>query len=90
MTDWEALTPEEVADEEIEPPGYVGPLGINNQPQLEIVGICHRCRNRGGDPFRCKAFPDGIPNEILIGEVAHTSPYPGDGGIQFIAIGGIK
>lgn len=31
----------------------------------------------------CKAFPDGIPDEILDNKVAHTKPYKGDNGIQF-------
>lgn len=33
----------------------------------------------------CEAFPDGIPDEIAYGDNTHTSPYPGDHGIQFEA-----
>lgn len=33
---------------------------------------------------RCHAFPDGIPNEIILSpESTHDKPYPGDHGIQF-------
>lgn len=31
----------------------------------------------------CAAFPDGIPSEISYGDNKHTTPYPGDNGIQF-------
>jgi hypothetical protein len=31
----------------------------------------------------CKAFPDGIPDEIAYGENLHLTPYPGDNGIRF-------
>ena len=31
----------------------------------------------------CDAFPDGIPDEIAYGDNPHTSPFPGDNGIQF-------
>jgi len=29
------------------------------------------------------AYPEGIPNAIITGEVAHDKPYKNDGGIQF-------
>jgi len=31
----------------------------------------------------CRAFPQAIPLEIATGQVEHTTPYPGDHGIQF-------
>lgn len=31
----------------------------------------------------CLAYPDGIPEEILTGEVDHSQPYRGDHGIQY-------
>jgi hypothetical protein len=31
----------------------------------------------------CKAFPDGIPMEIWMGENDHKQPYKGDHGIMF-------
>lgn len=33
--------------------------------------------------FLCRAFPDGIPMEIQLGENQHREPYPGDHGIQY-------
>jgi hypothetical protein len=43
---------------------------------------CLNCRHLQGFPY-CKAFPDGIPKEIQLGENQHDRPYPGDSGIQF-------
>lgn len=31
----------------------------------------------------CDAYPDGIPDAILEGEVDHHKPYEGDHGVQF-------
>jgi len=43
---------------------------------------CDLCKHaRENDT--CDAFPDGIPEAILTGDFDHTTPYPGDHGIQF-------
>lgn len=49
---------------------------------------CVWCRHLMGDRTDgnfCDAFPagDGIPRAIILGEVDHRDPYPGDGGVRF-------
>ena len=34
-------------------------------------------------PVVCKAFPNGIPDEIYEGLNLHNEPFPGDNGIQY-------
>jgi hypothetical protein len=47
---------------------------------------CLDCsRQDSEDPFRCQAFPDGTPNDILENIIDHQNPYPGDGGLRFSA-----
>ena len=41
--------------------------------------VCSR-REMPVSPAKCEAFPHGIPEEILSGEVSHTEPIAGDGG----------
>lgn len=38
-----------------------------------MIPACHNCKNYIDDLF-CAAFPEGIPEEILIGENDHTKP----------------
>lgn len=47
---------------------------------------CNTCANlirEWGTDFRCKAFPQGVPEELYTSCVSHTEPYPGDNGIQY-------
>jgi len=48
---------------------------------------CSICAHYFGDK-KCRAFPDGIPENILIGQVRHINPYKGDNGIMFEPIDG--
>jgi len=35
--------------------------------------------------YFCNAFPEGIPEDIVLGIVYHTSSYKGDNGFQYEA-----
>lgn len=43
---------------------------------------CATCKHLRKDK-KCNAFPNGIPEKILIGKNDHKKPYPGDNGIQY-------
>ena len=52
------------------------------------LSICLQCRHLfPPNPKRtahCAAFPvEEIPLPIILGDIQHTSPYPGDHGIQY-------
>ena len=56
---------------------------ITKGGEIQIVSsLCDLCAHQGNNET-CKAFPDGIPEEILSGDHDHHEPYPGDNGIQF-------
>jgi hypothetical protein len=44
---------------------------------------CIQCRRYLGD-LRCEAFPDRIPDPIILGEHDHRKPYPRDKGLRFV------
>ena len=46
-------------------------------------GRCNQCKYINNNGATCKAFPGGIPEEILRGQHKHERPYKGDNGIRF-------
>jgi hypothetical protein len=58
-----------------------------------INPICVKCNHFNSidnDKLGCRAFPKGIPPEIITGEHDHTKPFKGDGGIRFEPIKVLK
>jgi len=52
--------------------------------------VCSHCKHYDVENSKpesngnvCKAFPEGIPDEIWLGKNDHTKPYEGDHGILF-------
>jgi hypothetical protein len=44
---------------------------------------CTRFRREVRDKNVCDAFPDGIPDAVILMEHDHRCPYPGDHGLRF-------
>lgn len=45
---------------------------------------CSTCKHRDpASPSRCRAFPNGIPTQILLAKHDHRRPFPGDRGIRY-------
>jgi len=45
--------------------------------------ICNKCDHKIEGGISCKAYPGGIPEEILSNDVDHRKEYIGDNGIVF-------
>ena len=55
--------------------------------QAPICTGCAHYRRATGEQegWRCDAFPDGIPVQIILNEADHREPFPGDHGLRFEA-----
>ena len=59
---------------------------VITDPARRLKGSqCNRCFYLFAGQSACAAFPSGIPGAILSGRLDHSQPYPGDGGIRFLA-----
>lgn len=47
-----------------------------------ITPLCHSCKRWRKD-LTCDAYPEGIPQGILIGAIDHKTKYEGDGGLKY-------
>lgn len=51
--------------------------------QMPTISQCVACARKTPGAGTCEAFPDGIPDAILLNDADHRYPFPGDGGLQF-------
>ena len=47
------------------------------------LGICWKCAHKHLGAATCAAFPAGIPQAVILGDVDHREPVEDDNGIQF-------
>ena len=59
---------------------------IVGKPGDLVVSQCTFCAHRSPDGTRCKAYPGGIPSEILFNDHDHTLPFSGDSGFRYRAV----
>lgn len=49
-----------------------------------LLGVLQPTDEEASERCVCRAFPDGIPDEIAYGDNPHTKPYIGDRGITYL------
>lgn len=55
--------------------------------------LCSKCTRFNADRQDadvCEAFPEGIPSDVLSGEVDHRNPVKGDHDLQFVPVAGFE
>lgn len=66
---------------------HTSPVEGDNGTQYTPVPTCGTCAHFIGrdeeHDMVCEAFPEGIPDDILLGWSQHTGPVDGDNGIQY-------
>jgi hypothetical protein len=60
----------------------IEPLDIEIIEEVTAFPVCLHCRHQISYS-KCKAFPNKIPEDILIQGNQHLEPFTGDHGIQF-------
>ncbi|MDG2990840.1 hypothetical protein L3556_07845 [Candidatus Synechococcus calcipolaris G9] len=69
-------------------PPQLPPSNVSDVESYRFSPVCSNCyhlndQNIEGVKRTCKAFLQGIPDDIWQGYNLHQNPYPGDNGIQF-------
>lgn len=60
-----------------------GPFPLNVEANL-VGARCIECRHLVDlVEGLCRAFPEGIPKDLMQDRILHDRPYPGDHGIRF-------
>ena len=59
-------------------------LALDLVIEMDFETCCPMCAHYQGGST-CQAFPQGIPDEILRGNIPHNKPYQGDNGVLFQA-----
>lgn len=63
------------------------PIDASMTPGIGPYRICYDCKHLlDGVIMRCKAYPDGIPDDLLdelMAEGGHDHNLPGDNGVHF-------
>ena len=71
----------------------VEPLSVDDSSLAIPVlsSVCTNCRWwTVVEERKCRAFPDGIPMAIWMGQHDHREPYEGDNGIHFELLEGAR
>ena len=58
-------------------------MALDNSIPLNAARQCATCKNHIPRTFSCRAFPNGIPDEIAEGMWDHRESFPGDNGILY-------
>jgi hypothetical protein len=61
----------------------LAPAKCEERKCKSFIGVSQPDGTEDSERYYCKAFPEGIPFEIVFGNNAHTKPFPGDNGIQY-------
>ena len=56
--------------------------GITGDVPIEMSEQCAVCKHII-EALRCRAFPEGVPEDILNGKFDHTQPHRGDHGLRY-------
>lgn len=66
---------------------------LDEKPERDMMRkvrapVCGECKHLGRSGQDCVAFPDEIPDAILLYGFDHRKPYKGDSGIRFEPVEG--